>query len=338
MRYNSKTMYTFKQHTEEAIPFPLPFSQTNLYSKLQESQDFRTERFIVLRDKTIIGFFQVIIFPLIKNKTSIYVPYGPVLQESTPELLLETASFLKKLGKEKEAVFVRTDFSHNSDLALPPAYKPIAGYAYKTAYHQPRGEWLLDISSAPDELLASMHKKTRYNINKSLKQGMETKIYTGADIAPWAGTFIALNDQNTKAHGTTTHPKKYFKSFFELASQDENNFIAITRKDGHVLAINVFIRNENSVFCPFGASNDLGKKLGAYYHIKWSSILHMKEQGVTTFNWGGVSVGMNDEYLAGVTKFKTGFGGSSVTHPPLHDIIISKPWYYLYMLRKFLKK
>jgi len=331
-------MYTFSPYKQETLPFSLPFPQTNLYAELQASQGFTVEQFIVTHEKTIVGYFQVIIFPLIKAKTSIYIPYGPILAIQSNDLHDQLAVFLKEYGATKQAVFVRVDFSFSGPKQLPQHYKEIPAYAYKTAYHQPRGEWLLDLTPTSDKLLTTMHKKTRYNINKSLKQDLETSIYTGKDIAPWSGTFIALNDQNTKAHGTTTHPKEYFTSFFKLASQDANNFIAVTRKEGHVLAMNVFVRNEDTVFCPFGASNDLGKKLGAYYHIKWTSILHMKDQGVTTFNWGGVSVGMHDEYLAGVTKFKTGFGGMSVTHGPLHDIIVSKSWYYLYMLRKFLKK
>lgn len=329
-------MYTFSEQNDPSLE--LPFSQSLLYKTIQEAQGFKTRQFTITKDSHVVGFFQIIIYPLLKGKTNVYIPYGPVLTETSQELLEELLVFLKQIGHEENAIFVRTDFSAPEGLSLPQEYKRVPGYAYKTAYHQPRGEWLLVITPSPDELLGAMHKKTRYNIKKSLKQNLETVFYNGKDIEPWVGTFIAINDQNTKEHGTTTHPKKYFRSFFALASKSDDNFIAVTRKEGHVLAINIFVRSGDSVFCPFGASNDIGKKLGAYYHIKWSSILYMKEQGVSTFNWGGVSVGMHDEYLAGVTKFKTGFGGASVPHPPLHDIVISKFWYIAYMFRKFLKK
>jgi len=331
-------MYTFLEYTNEQLPFDLSFPQSELYAKIQTKQNFGVDRFVIKEQNSIIGFFQTITYPLIKSKTSIYIPYGPVLTKTDPDLITEMTIFLQKLGVQKNAVFIRTDFSTQEQISLPKTYREIPGYAYKTAYHQPRGEWLLDITPTVDELLGAMHKKTRYNIKKSLKQDLETSFFSGKDLVPWADTFIALNQQNTSSHKTTTHSKSYFKSFFEFAGESSENFIAITRKEGHVLAINLFIVNNGLAFCPFGASNDLGKKLGAYYHIKWSSIQHMKDMGTTLFNWGGVSVGMHDDYLLGVTKFKTGFGGASFTHPPLRDIIIKPFWYNLYMFRKFLRK
>lgn len=332
-------MYEFSAYTpKHKLPFTLPYPQSNLYKSLQENQGFDVEQFVITQEGQTIGYFQIIFYPLIKKMVSGYIPYGPVLTKSDTALLEQLAQFLHDLGDKKNAVYIRSDFQTANEPNLPILYKPIPDFAYKTVYHQPRGEWLLDITPEPQELLAQMHKKTRYNINKSLKQDLETSFYSGASIEGWADTFIALNDQNTAGHNTTTHPKKYFKDLFKLATESDDNFIAITRKEGHVLAINIFIKTGDSVFCPFGASNDLGKKLGAYYHIKWHSILEMKERGVRIFNWGGVSVGSNDKYLAGVTKFKSGFGGYSVNHSPLHDIIIKPLWYWIYMARKFLTK
>lgn len=329
--------YSFTLHEAQEFPFDLSYPQTSTYKKLQEKQGLDVQRFVITKEEKTVGFFQIIFYPLIKNMTSGYIPYGPVISQSNPDLLADLAVFLRDLGEKNNAVFIRTDFL-DSGLSLPKKYKPLPQFAYKTVYHQPRGEWLLDISPDPEALLAQMHKKTRYNINKSLKQNLDTSFYFGKDLEPWADTFIALNQQNTSSHKTTTHTKEYFKNFFSVVSKSPENFIAITRKDGHVLAINVFVTNKDEVFCPFGASNDVGKKLGAYYHIKWSSILKMKELGTKRFNWGGVSVSEHDTYLAGVTKFKSGFGGSSVTHPPLHDIVIQPFWYRLYLLRKFIKK
>lgn len=331
-----------KQSNDEnnLLSFTLPYPQTAIFADLQTEQGFKVEKFIIKNDQDIpeiIGFFQIVIYPLVSNKTSIYIPYGPVLAETNSELVSAVTDFLMQLGKDKNAVFVRTDFTPTLG-THPSIYKKIKPFAYKTAYHQPRGEWLLDITPESDVLLSQMHKKTRYNINKSLRTGLNTQFYSGKDISAWVGTFIALNEQNTASHQTTTHPKEYFKTFFELASKDQQNFIAVTRKEGHVLAINIFIQTRDTVFCPFGASNDLGKKLGAYYHIKWTSILYMKDHGVKTFNWGGVSVRMNDDHLLGVTKFKTGFGGQEIKHGELHDLIIKPFWYHIYMLRKFLKK
>lgn len=347
-------MYTITPSPQHhSLPFFVPYPQTDLYAELQKSQDRTVESFIIQNVDTTVGYFQIITFPLFRGMTSQYIPYGPVITQPDSDMFAKLREFAAEYGSQHNAVFTRFDFF---DSALSPEntdkevrssrknaietiipYKKISTHLYNTPYHQPRGEWVLDITPDPDELLALMHKKTRYNVNKSTRNGLETIFKHGAEITPWASTFIALNAQNTKDHGTTTHPDEYFKSLFALASQEDENFIAITRKDGHVCAMNVFIVNNSEAFCPFGASNDLGKKLGGYYHIKWHAILHMKEQNVSTFNWGGISISEQDSYLSGVTKFKTGFGGHRRVHPPLMDVVHMPWWYKLYSLRKIVQ-
>jgi len=313
-------------------PFFLPYSQGALYKELQVSHGRTVDSFQIQREGGSFGYFQIVTYPLFGNLRVQYIPYGPVMISEDPEIHQILRVFLKKYAAEKNAVFTRLDFFPKTK--YQDLYSNVPAHLYNTPYHQPRGEWLMDITPDAEELLAAMHKKTRYNINKSIRNELETVFKHGPEIEAWAGTFISLNEQNTKDHDTTTHDPEYFKSLFAIASGDERNFIAITRKDGHVLAINIFIDLGAEMFCPFGASNDLGKKLGAYYHIKWHAILHMKERGVDKFNWGGVSVSDADTYLAGVTKFKTGFGGVERIHPPLLDIVHKKWWYRLYSLRK----
>ncbi len=334
-------MYTFKEITEaehwERITKDAPYPQTTFFGELQLGRNFLVKKFEITKNKKCTGYFQAIIYPLFKGKTSIYLPYGPMLHDTSAELLKELGSFLRDIGESHDAVFVRSDFTPPQSI-LPEPFVPIPQFSYHTAYHQPRGEWILDITPAPDVLLSEMHKKTRYNLRKALKTDLQTKIYSGSDILPWTPAFIEINKINTQSHQTTTHPNSYFNSLFELLSKNTNNFIAVTAQEGSILAINLFVHSEREVFCPFGASTTKGKKLGAYYHIKWHAILHMKEMGVKQFNWGGISVGMHDEYLAGVTTFKKGFGGSELKHGSLYDVVLQPFWYKLYMLRKRLKK
>lgn len=318
-------------------PFFVPYPQTDLYKKLQQSQGRSVDSFVIQKEGGPFWYFQIITFPLFGGLTIQYIPYGPVMLHDNEEAHAIFKTFITKQAQKHNAVCTRLDFYGEIDSDLSAFYKKVPQFMYSTPYHQPRGEWIMDITPSADELLANMHKKTRYNINKSIRNGLKTIFKHGSEIEAWTATFISLNEQNTKDHDTTTHSSDYFKSLFMFASKSDDNFIAITRKDGHVLAINLFIDDGMEVFCPFGASNDLAKDLGAYYHIKWHAILHMKEQGNTRFNWGGVSVSKHDTYLSGVTKFKTGFGGAERVHPPLLDIVYKKWWYRLYSIRKFLQ-
>lgn len=303
------------------------YPYTDLYKKIQEAMGRKVVRHVFEKDGTIIGYFQAVIYPLFKNKNLVYLPYGPMLVVEPDSVMLTKT--LAAFGKQHNAVVVRIDPEGKEvKLAETPSL------FYRSVYHQPRGEWVLDVRGDVDLLLSVMHKKTRYNVNKAEKQGMFTTMFHGKEILDFTEKFIELNKKNTESHNTTTHPDSYFKTLFELAAEDDKNFIAVTNKDDAVLAINIFIQTNDEVFCPFGASSQQGKTLGAYYHIKWHAILHMKELGVKYFNWGGISVGLHDGYLSGVTQFKQGFGGFARNHGVLYDIIVSQFWYFIYSIKK----
>jgi len=316
--------------------FFLPYTQRPIYGELQKSQGRLCDSFLIRHNEKTIGYMSVIVFPLLKDLTHVYIPYGPVLLGESPEAHEAVISFLKTYAEKRNAVFTRLDYWHSSEyLSL---YSKLSSAAYHAPYFQPRGEMILDISAAPDALLESMHKKTRYNIRKSERNGLTTTIVSGKNIEIWADTFIVLNEQNAAGHRTTTHPKPYFKELFKLLATSEEHFLSVTKQEQHVVAINIFVVFDGVAYCPFGASNDAGKKLGAYYHIKWHSILHMKEHDIKTFNWGGVSVSKNDLYLEGVTKFKSGFGGEIIEHNPIVQIVHKPFWNLLYVLRKSIQK
>ncbi len=324
-------MYTFTEvSNDEWVKLTGPtalYPHTLFFGDLQESMGRTVLRRVIEHEGSTVGYFQAVVYPLFKNKTLVYLPYGPVFFSSINESKLSDA--LKTFGESLTAVLVRIDPE-----ATPTLLQQTPRFFYRSVYHQPRGEWVQDITKSESELLAAMHKKTRYNISKSEKQDLTTRFFNGEHVTAFTEFFIELNSKNTESHQTTTHPDSYFENLFTLLSKDQNHFIAITRKDETVIAMNIFVRIGDEFFCPFGASSEEGKKLGAYYHIKWSAIQHMKSLGGTRFNWGGISVGIEDSYLSGVTQFKQGFGGKVRNHGYLYDIVISKFWYFLYTIKK----
>ena len=55
---------------------------------------------------------------------------------------------------------------------------------------------------------------------------------------------------------------------------------------------------------------------------------YMKKQGYERFNlWGIAPAGHPEHRYAGVTTFKTGFGGEVVEFVPAHDLVISRMGY-----------
>ena len=60
----------------------------------------------------------------------------------------------------------------------------------------------------------------------------------------------------------------------------------------------------------------------------WRVMRDLKAEGYQRFNlWGIAPAGQTHHRYAGVTTFKTGFGGKIVEFVPAHDLVISKVGY-----------
>ena len=87
------------------------------------------------------------------------------------------------------------------------------------------------------------------------------------------------------------------------------------------------------------ASTDLNRKIPGAYALLWQAIKDLKKEGYERFNlWGIAPAGQPNHRYAGVTTFKTGFGGEIIEYVPAHDLIISKVKYLKNLAVETLRK
>jgi|GEM_PF-2581619 len=330
--------YALEHITKESIWSTLPISQwqhTWEYGEVQKISHRTVHRFIIKNTTSsdYVGFFQVVTYPFFKGKNISYIPYGPVFTDQpNSDLLQWLHEELVLFGKRQNSICVRCELDSNGIFTKLPLS------AYRTSFHQPRGEVLLDLSDAQN-VQNNFSKSTRRNITKANKNDLVFSFFNGPAMNNQLQNFLDINISNTKDHKTTTHPDQYFIDLFSVLSKNKNNFVSvISTQDQAPLAINIFTVFGNYAYCPFGASTSLGKELGAYYKIKKESIDHLVSKNITSFNWGGISVGMNDENLQGLNNFKLGFGGSQVIHDRFYDAVCASFYYWIYIIRACIKK
>ena len=76
------------------------------------------------------------------------------------------------------------------------------------------------------------------------------------------------------------------------------------------------------------ASTELNHKLPGAYALLWQAMKDLKADGYERFNlWGIAPPNQPNHRYAGVTTFKTGFGGEVVEYVPAHDLVLSKVRY-----------
>jgi peptidoglycan pentaglycine glycine transferase (the first glycine) len=312
----------------------VPFTQNALYGEWQRGMKRPVRRVTISRDEKVVLYAQLIAYPLLRGKTYLYAPYGPVLTDSTPELIAFLKKELTRIAKEEHAAFVRLDFTPT--LESPPTLSPAPRHTYHSGYFQPRAEWYLPLSDSEEDLIAHMHEKNRYSVRQSLKRGVECEIVT-ENFTEYFDTFYSLMADTAARNGFSLHEREYYEHIFSTLTKD-HGYLSVARYAGAILVVDLIVYSggiANYVFS--GSSNDHRTLLPSYAAL-WCAIAHAKSIGCTDFNFGGIdSPEHPHKSWVGLTKYKMRFGGHSVIHSNFHDVIVEPLWYHLYNLRKLLK-
>lgn len=324
-----------------------PFTQAWFYGEWQEMMGRKVRRFEVKKDSEIIGFFQIIRYPLPFNQNLLYIPHAPLLRqnyEGQAEFLEEFHRKLSEIGKEEKAIFARFDLYLPSSnpptggeggLTLNKYFKKVPDYAYDSVYFQPKYEWVLNIDKPESELLGNMRQKNRYNIHLAENKGVVIEIIKN-NFEKYFEIFYSLMERTAKRNNFKLHSKVYYKNIF--INCEKNAFLVLAKYDDKILAINLILLFGETAYFVFGGSSDEYKNLMAPHLLHWRGIMEAKNCGYKFYNFGGVSSG--DEYdkykdWEGISRFKKGFGGRLLEYSDSYDLAIKPFWHWLYNLRKW---
>ena len=195
---------------------------------------------------------------------------------------------------------------------------------------QPRTTILLDLTKAEDQLQAEMHPKTRYNIRVAEKRGVIVE-FVGAEGFE---EFWKLLEATTERDAFRAHPKTYYQKMLQDHGDTEFKiFLAIARVNGQAAAAALMIDYAGTRTYLHGASNHALRDAMAPYALHWQLIQDAKSKGLKTYDWWGIAPTDDPkERLAGVTRFKKGWGGEVVRYPKTQDLILRPLAYKLYRL------
>ena len=340
------SLYACKELKSDEIFEPLllgqdiSFTQSFVYGSWQEKLGRKVLRVCVYEGEDIIGYFQAIQYPLVRNLSCLYMPYGPILKKSNREILEVIKTFLVSYAEKHAIVFSRLDFSvSNEDKnILDSLFTKASVSTLHSAFSQPRHEWYLDITKMEHELLKGMHKNTRYCVNVSEKKGVVTHIYKH-DIEKHLERFFDLMTETSIRNNFGLHPRAYYEEIFKTVAQLKGSFLITASYNGEVLVADLVIVYGKIAHYVFGSSSNVNRDVFPSYAAQWQAILEAKKSGCTHYNFGGVlKVGETQKGWEGLTKFKERFGGEMRDHVLVYDVVSKPFWYYVYNLRKVIKK
>ena len=258
-----------------------------------------------------------------------YVPHGPEMEvaESDRSPLLAELSRALRPFLPVTCAFLRFDppwyaaeaiGDEEDGLARPTGVqRPAFGQPLRRAAAdvQPPDTVLVDLRASEDAILAAMKSKWRYNVRLAAKKGVSVEEAGGESIPE----FYELYRETSRRDRIALHPEGYYARLFSLAAERRAAGLPgtpdlrlwIARHEGRALAaIVTLFRGEEGVYL-YGASSDEKRNLMPAYALQWAAIRAAKAAGCSRYDLFGIPPTFDPSHpMAGLYRFKTGFGGT----------------------------
>ncbi|MBI3332087.1 peptidoglycan bridge formation glycyltransferase FemA/FemB family protein [Candidatus Peregrinibacteria bacterium] len=175
-----------------------------------------------------------------------------------------------------------------------------------------------------EEIFKQMRSTARNLIRRAEKDGVTIQI--SQDPVRDLPQFLTLHDETRKRHGFTPYTDAFFRAQVahfaprnEPARSERDRSggctLYLARYQGETVAASIHMHMGGETSYHHGASAEKWKKIPASYLLQWTAIQDALKRGDHIYNFWGIAPQTNNQKpitnhpFAGVTLFKTGFGG-----------------------------
>jgi lipid II:glycine glycyltransferase (peptidoglycan interpeptide bridge formation enzyme) len=246
-----------------------------------------------------------------------YLPKGPVFSGST-------AWVTKELRRQARGV----------GMIVCEPMVPLPG-ARPSKMWQPSHTMVVDLVKSPPERAAAMKPKTRYNIRLATKKGVTTRLGTSPEDFQ---RFFALLQETAARDNFHLHPEARYRAQAAM-NTDAIAHIALAEAHGETLAAGLWVDYAGVRTYLHGASSSANRELMAPYAMHNFMMTDAAERGLAAYDFWGIAPTNDPSHpLAGVTRFKEGFGGDRLAMPGTFEVPISSARYALFSLLRRIKR
>ena len=247
-----------------------------------------------------------------------YVPKGPVLDwqastqsgESLARLFLHTLrAFLRRQGALALQIEPHLE-AGTASAHLAQTYLRELGFC-ATQPVQPLRTIILDIQPAEETLLARMKEKWRYNVRLAARKGVKVRVASTLDeLRAW---YALLQTTGERDH-FGIHTFDYYRRVWQVLGPRHQAQLFLASAEGELLAgVFVGLLGREAIYL-YGASSNARRNLMPNYLLQWEAMRWAREAGASTYDlWGIPATDQADEAMAGVYRFKSGWGGRVVS-------------------------
>ncbi len=271
------------------------------------------------------------------HSAMMYASRGPVCDIDDYATMDELFDRARELAKEFKAYVFKIDPDIPSSETAFTAYMTRRGFEIKAGGPefeaiQPRYVFRLYLNGrGEEELLASFHQKTRYNIRLAQRKGVRVEI-CGKEMVPEFGRLMLTT--GLRDNFVTREPQ-YFADMLDNLGEHARLYMAFIdepQADGSIkpkaIAGTLAIWYGDKVWYLYGASSNEDRNYMPNYLLQWSMIRWAVEKGCRVYDFRGVPGEVGEDHpLYGLVKFKRGFNGDYTEFVGEMDLVLSRFWF-----------
>jgi len=267
-----------------------------------------------------------------------YVPKGPALDYGDTALMEQVLAHVETTARQERALFVKIDPDVRVDTAAGEAVVGMLrrrGWCASHEQIQFRNTVLLDLTRSPDELLAAMKSKWRYNVRLAARKGVTVRRGTLADLP----LLYEMYAETAARDDFVIRPEAYYHGAWGAFIEAGLAQPLIAEVEGEPVAMVLIFHFPSTslrtgagrAWYMYGASRAIHREKMPNHLLQWEAMQWAREQGCTVYDmWGAPDVLDESDPLWGVYRFKQGFGGEFVRHIGAWDFPVSLLGYWLY--------
>ena len=321
----------------ERLADNLELLQAPLWARFKERYGWQVHPFLV--ETSGAGFATLILSQKTPAGRIAYCPYGPLAGGRSaddaavatlamaPSQLIECAQRMRD-DLPSDTIHLRFDlpavrWPHDSEATLGAAGRLVrAGVDV-----QPRATVIIDLDEPASALLPAAHKKTRYNIRLARRRGVDVRPvdvdHERAGLREWYG----IHQETGRRNRIAVHSADYFRTLFEtsagvVASEPTTRLeLLMAFVDEEPVAGIIVSQRGTAARYLYGASSDRHRELMPNYLLQWTAIERALAAGCETYDLFGIPPDPGPNHpMAGLYRFKTGFGGRIVHRLGGYDV------------------
>lgn len=305
-----------------------PFLQSWTMGEVYRDIGQEPIRLVAEERNETVGVCQAIVVPARRGK-HLMVQYGPLVRDENT--MLELLDALNDEARSRGCSFVRVSpfWLERDPLAgairrhgaVDSPLHLLSEYTWYIPLKQSdrwAGEPSSDTKRTPVDILSGMRKTTRNLVGRAEREG----VTVAASTSPLEDleAYFALQEETRKRHGFVPYRDAYIRAQVKHFAPKGQALVYVARYQGEVVAASVHMSYAGITSYHHGASTHKHAKIPASYLLQWTAIREALDRGDDIYNFWGIAprrVGddgketiINPRHpFAGVTTFKTGFGG-----------------------------